>query len=59
MSTFLDVSTMLCQLPMCNLTNRNTRPTNFRGIDVWYLPAAEEDETYPDHSHVVPPLIFG
>lgn len=32
------------------------RPTYFRGIDVWHLSAPEEDETYQDHTHVVPAL---
>jgi hypothetical protein len=34
------------------------RSSYLRSFDVRYLPAAEEDETHPDHSHVVPALNF-
>jgi len=28
-------------------------PTNRRGADVWYFPAAEEDEAHQDYPYVV------
>jgi NADH-quinone oxidoreductase B subunit len=52
----MSFGSLFFQLVVFALANNKIRSPHFRGIDVWYLPAAEEDETYQNHTHVVPPL---
>jgi hypothetical protein len=53
---FQDVSYPNTNVSPCTLLIFSDRPANFRGSNVRYLPASEEDETYEDYSDVVPTL---